>query len=480
MTNSIGPGDTLRVLLVAGQETLRDQFAALLRSYAGDHTLYWVAQPDLAYRRALDVLPHIVLIDDGFGAPALTRTVRSILDGFPSAAVLAVVAESGMGTARQAVLSGARGFIPKPLVADDAWSTIRQMISAPAQTVRDAQGSGSRGTVLVFIGPKGGTGRTIVATNTALALRKESGRSVVMVDADFAAPALDVVLNVHDDRDISHLLTRAAGLDADLINGVLAEHSSGLRVLLAPPAGQPVDMGLPQVQQIVSSLRTMFDWVVIDLGLPLNEVAYAFIDSADRIIMTVIPEMVALRNTRLMMDQLQMRGHGEEKLWLVLNRATIPSGISRGEIEGRLHVRVHATVPDDQALVSQSVNRGVPLMLDQERSAVSRAIKSHCPRTCGGTYRRARRCGRRTCRPACQSAGALAAPPRHCGAPTMTSLTAPLWIAALVAAAVFFVIIAIWRLSSTRRSCFRTPKSVWRTRRRRGLRRRPNRRSGWR
>lgn len=376
MTNSIGPGDKLRLLLVAEQETLRDQFAALLKTYAGDHALYWVSQPELAYRRALEVLPHIVLIDDGFGAPALTRAVKGIIANVPGTAVLAVVDESGLGAARQAVLSGARGFITKPLVDDEAWATIHQMISDPAQTARDPQRAGGRGMVVVFVGPKGGTGRTMVATNTALALRKESGRGVVMVDADFAAPALDVVLNVHDDRDITHLLTRAAGLDPELINGVLAEHSSGLRVLLAPPPGQITNISLPRVQQIVGSLRQMFDWVVVDLGLPLDEAAWAFIDSADRIIMTVLPEMVALRNTRLMMDQLQARGHGEEKLWLVLNRSTMPSGISRRDIEGRLRVRVHSTIPDDQALVSQSVNRGVPLLIDQERSAVSRAIKA--------------------------------------------------------------------------------------------------------
>jgi pilus assembly protein CpaE len=115
--------------------------------------------------------------------------------------------------------------------------------------------------------------------------------------------------------------------------------------------------------------------VVVDLGLPLDDTAYAFLDSADRIVMTVLPEMVGLRNTRLMIDQLQARGHGEEKVWLVLNRATIPSGIARQDIEGRLRVRVHSAVPDDQALVSLSVNRGVPLVLTDERSAVAKAIR---------------------------------------------------------------------------------------------------------
>jgi pilus assembly protein CpaE len=376
MPNTLLPGDTLRILLVAEQESLRNEFAALLKSYAGEHVLYWVAQTDLASRRAMEVLPQVALLDDALGAAAMTRAVKSIIANVPGTAVLVVVDANGLGSARQAVLSGARGFIPKPLVAEDAWATIRQVLTTPAHIVHDQEQTRRTGRVIVFVGPKGGTGRTMIATNTALGLRKEAGCTVVMIDADFAAPALDVVLNVHEDRDLTHLLTRAAGLDPELINGVLAHHSSGLRVLLAPPPGQVTDISLPKVQQIIGTLRDMFAWVVVDLGLPMDETAFAFIDSADRIIMTVLPEMVGLRNTRLMIDQLQARGHSEAKIWLVLNRSTIPSGVSREDIERRLRVRVHTTVPDDQGLVSQSVNRGVPLMVNQERSAVCRAIQT--------------------------------------------------------------------------------------------------------
>ncbi|MGL4649524.1 MAG: AAA family ATPase [Caldilineaceae bacterium] len=367
------PQMTLRVLLVSDREELRDSFAAILREYAGDHQLYWVAQPDLAHRRALEVLPHVVLLDDTYGAQMVTRTIRQILAGSNGAAVLAVVDENALGMARQAVMAGARGFIVKPLAADETWSAIHQLVNAPTPGTRDTEKSGS-GAVLAFVAPKGGTGRTTTAVNTALALVRE-GNKVAILDADFAAPALDVVLNLRDDRDITHLLARAAQLDRELIEGFLATHSSGLRVLLAPPPGQLNHISLPQIQQIVGQMRKMFDWVVVDLGLPLDDTAFAFLDSADRIIMTVMPEMVGLRNTRLMIDQLHSHGHGDEKIWLILNRSTIASGIPRKEIENRLRVRVHDEVPDDQPLVSLSVNRGVPLMLSDERSAVARAIK---------------------------------------------------------------------------------------------------------
>ena len=107
-------------------------------------------------------------------------------------------------------------------------------------------------------------------------------------------------------------------------------------LLAPPPAHAGLDISLPQVQQIVTMLKQMFDWVVVDLGLPLDEPACGFLDCADRIIVNVLPEMVGLRNTRLMLDHFHNRGYAEEKIWLVINRASMTGGIARRDIEDRL------------------------------------------------------------------------------------------------------------------------------------------------
>jgi len=159
------------------------------------------------------------------------------------------------------------------------------------------------------------------------------------------------------------------------VTSVLANHTSGLRVLLAPPPIYgTLEISLPQVEQIVSQLRMLFGWVVIDLGALVDESGYAFLDSADHIVMTVLPELVCLRNTRLLLDQLHARGYPEERVWLVLNRAGIAGGVAKSDIEDRLHVRIRHWLPDDQPLVSLSVNRGVPLYISHKRSALARAI----------------------------------------------------------------------------------------------------------
>lgn len=372
----IAPGDTLRILLVAERESMREQIGAILAQFAGEHRLFWVAQPELAARRAADLLPHLILVDDDLTGIHSATVVKQLAAALPAAVLLIMVDENGMGAARQAVLSGARGFVVKPLVADEFWSTIYQLLMQNQTQGHDNLAEGSLGRVIVYVGPKGGTGRTTLAVNTAVSIQKQTGNSVVMVDADYSAPALDVMLNLEGDNDVSLLLARISRLDQDLINSVLANHSSGIKVLLAPPPGYGMlDITLPQVEQIISSLRKMFDWVFIDLGVAPDETAYAFLDSADLIVMTVVPELVCLRNTRMLFDQLRSRGYPDDKIWLVLNRSTIAGGVSRRDIEDRLHVRIRHAVPDDQPLVSLAVNRGVPMVLSHPRSAVVKAVQ---------------------------------------------------------------------------------------------------------
>lgn len=370
-------GQTLRILLVSARERAQDEVGEALLDWAGDHRLFWVSQPELAASRVQDLVPHVILVDDALAGANAVSLIRELVGRAPGAVILALIEEEAMGQARQAVLAGARGFVTKPLQADDLVNTLRQTLAPrhapPRETVAPERAGGR---IVVFVAPKGGTGRTTLALNTAVSLHAATQEPVVLVDADYEAPALDVALNLESGRDVSVLLPRLSQLDEDLVSGVLATHASGMQVLLAPPPAHLSDrISLLQVQQILVLLKRMYSWVMVDLGLPLDETAFAFLDGADRTIMTVVPEMVGLRNTGLMLDELRGRGLAEEKVWLVLNRATMRGGVSQADIQERLGLGVRHRIPDDQPLVTHSINRGVPLVMSHRRSAVGRAIR---------------------------------------------------------------------------------------------------------
>ena len=368
---------SLRILLISTEEIVRDSVGQVLQTGFPECQLSWVSQPDLGIFRAEQLLPHVILVDDKLGGTSAAALIRRLNERVPHSTVLFLVDEGAMSEASQAVLAGARGFVSKPLGAEELQASLRQVLSQ--QSTSDTESGSSYdagGHVIVFCAPKGGTGRTTLAINTAVGLQMAAKNPVALVDADYAAPAIDVALNLPAGRTIEDLLPRLATLDRDLISGVLAHHTSGIRALLAPaPSVFSGSISMPQAQQILVVLKHMFSWVVVDLGLPLDETAFAFLDSADHIVMSVLPEMVGLRNARLMLNALYHHGYAEDKVWLVVNRATMASGISRADIEEHLRVHVRFSIPDDQPLATSSINRGVPIVMTSHRSALARSFR---------------------------------------------------------------------------------------------------------
>ena len=132
----------------------------------------------------------------------------------------------------------------------------------------------------------------------------------------------------------------------------------------------------PQVQTLVLNLRRTSSWILIDLGLPTDEMAYAFLDAAELVVMSVLPEMIGLRNARLMLDQLYSRGYPLSKVWVVLNRDGLPGGMPLDELQRWLDVRVNHRIPNNQELATETVNRGVPMVISHHDSELAGAYQA--------------------------------------------------------------------------------------------------------
>ena len=227
---------------------MRDVITVALRGRLSDFRLFWVAQPELAVTRVLDLLPHLIFVDDALGGAAPAQLVKQLVQAAPASPILVLVAENAVATARPSIVAGARSFITKPINEIDFASNLREILAqkgaAPGRDEAHGTQAATMGRIITFVAPKGGTGRTSTAVNTSIALHQATKRSLVLVDADFAAPSVDVALNLRDDHDLTDLLPRLAQFDQELASGILAQHASGIRVLLAPP---PAEQGQPHL-----------------------------------------------------------------------------------------------------------------------------------------------------------------------------------------------------------------------------------------
>lgn len=372
----LGIDEPMRILLVSEHAATRQELDQILSSQVDKYRLDWVELPEFAAVRAKDLSPHVILLDDQLAGADITVLIRHLSNWTTNSVILALVEAKNIDQIQRAVLAGARGFLKKPLTADDVIATLSEVLLHDHSTRSAGEKTlAAGGRIIAFCSPKGGTGCSTIAVNTALALHRLSRRTVVLVDANIAAPALDSMLNLHERYTITDLCKHLPRIDSDLLDDALATHGSGVRVLLAPSTAEPNEPPTAsQMQQILAQLKRSFDWVMVDLGVESNPTAFAVLDAADRIVLPLLPEMSSLGATRHLLDRLMARGYPESKVWPVLNRSTMRSGLSRATIERRVRLRIQQTIADDQPLVTQSINRGVPVVISYENSAIAKSM----------------------------------------------------------------------------------------------------------
>ena len=154
----------------------------------------------------------------------------------------------------------------------------------------------------------------------------------------------------------------------------MAPHASGVRVLLAPTDIERADAIPPQgMSRLLSQLRTMFEWTVVDTWPLLTESSLEVLEAADRVILPVVPDITCLRDTKQFLDLIDSLNYSLNKFDVVFNRSD-EGGLDRRVIEEGLKRKIMAEIPQDDPLVSHSLNRGIPLVTSHKRSAFSRAV----------------------------------------------------------------------------------------------------------
>ncbi|MEN1887649.1 AAA family ATPase [Streptomyces mirabilis] len=342
---------TIRILPAVGDVDSARALATLLSQLAdaepappvSDSTALLDTLARLA-TESLDELPEVVLVHERIGPVPALDLIRDVVMRFPAIGVVFITADTSTGVLTAAMDSGARGIIGLPL-GYDALAERVQAAAGWSLGMRRHLGSGTPelyagpgGTVVTVTGAKGGVGATVTAVELALAAQA-SGRSVALVDLDLQSGDVASYLDVQFRRSIADL----AGI-SDINHRVLQDavytHDSGVGLLLAPAEGERGEEVTDRVtRQVLGALRSRHDVVVVDCGAQMNSATAAAVEMADRALLLVTPDVVAVRAAKRMVrmwDRLQIRK--AEETTTVVNR------FARGtEIQPSLVERVTGT-----------------------------------------------------------------------------------------------------------------------------------------
>lgn len=365
------------VLLLSVAGSAGDRIKRLLHARGYDVTV----ETELAGATRAAATHRLVVVEaaDAARVVALTRRVRKQLGN--EVPILAVAHGHDVEERVALLEAGADDVLAQPLDERELEALVEALLmrTAPAQARPDdvqpsahAASRAARGRVFVFAATKGGAGSTTLAVNTALVLAMRPGLDVAIVDMDLYHGQVAVHLDVRGDLSTAQLAVYEQPDRPELLAAAAARHANGLAVYFAPHRPDEGSAVTPaQVRRLIDDIRSQHGIVVVDAGTVMDARALALLEMADQVILSVTPEIPALRTLHGLLEVLADTGTVADRTHFVLNQVYPKAMLTAEQIEENLVVKFALEIPYHQQLYVKAVNEGQPVVLANWRSAPS-------------------------------------------------------------------------------------------------------------
>lgn len=381
------PAEKISVLIVDDIPETRENLKKLLFFEKDVEVVGTATSGREAVSLVLELKPAVVLMDINMPDMDGIAATRAILEKVSGVQVIMMSVQGEMSYVRESMRAGAADFLIKPFTSDELINSIHHVFTARPVAPVVAAGAaavagmpaqapkGHNGKIIALFSTKGGAGCSTVAANLACALKVEAGAPRVAVwDTSFVFGDIGVMLNMQPSRTIVDVLPQIEDVDTDMLEGIMASHTSGIRVLLAPPEPQHADsIHLGDLDKIITLLRQLYDFIIVDTETSLHDQVLSILDAADRIVLLVTPEIPAIKNTRLFFDIAERLDYAD-KIMLVLNKWDRRSGIRSDKLEVAFNHHVDGIIPFDDRTVLMSVNQGQPFVVSYKTAPISQSV----------------------------------------------------------------------------------------------------------
>jgi len=349
------------------QYTLKQEgYEVVIASDGAEGFRLWGAEaPDLIL---LDVmLPKL----DGYQVATKIRTEEGTTGHVP---IIMLTAEREVEQKVRGLRAGADDYLIKPFHPAELMARIKSLLArfAPQETL---VGRPPLWRVLALYGAKGGVGTTTIAINAAIALHRELGRKVCLVDGNLQFGDHRVFLDLGLDKKSIVDVVTAPAIDVDLVRQVMVKHDSGVDLLLAPPSPETAELVTQEhVPLILDVLRGLYDYVVVDIDKRLDDINLGILEAADTMLVVMTADLSCLKNVRLVLETIGHLGYEAGKVQLVLNRSNAFTGINVKNAEGALKRTIDHQIVNEYRGAISALNSGAPFMFTKADSLLGRSM----------------------------------------------------------------------------------------------------------
>ncbi len=243
-----------------------------------------------------------------------------------------------------------------------------------------ATSNAARGSVLTFLGAKGGVGTTMLAVHFAMYLVQCHKKKVLLIDNHPQLGHVCVYLGIDGTSYYFHELVRNLNrLDSELLRGYIASHPSGLDVLSSPDiCGSRKLVEAEPMAQTLDFLRGEYDYVLVDCASTLDDTNLAVIDASNQVYLVATPEIGAIRDLSRLVDNLSQNDHNSERIKAVINRFSSQHGVNLEQIEKAIRLAVAVKLPNSYAEVVRAGILGEPISASQKGEFPAEILKWVC------------------------------------------------------------------------------------------------------
>jgi len=325
---------------------------------------------------ATNPLELLVIVGPDIDLQAASALAEQVRGERPEVSVILLRRRLDVALLAQALRSGFREVV----VSDDLTSlssACRRSLEVSHKLAGISSGGAPAqdGKVVMVFNAKGGCGKTTIATNLG-AYMASTGARVLLVDLDLAFGDVAISLQLRPEASVGDLVAMSGHIDAQGLASVVTKHECGLDTVCAPNQPTEADrIAGATVGEMLRVARGVYDYIIIDTPPAFSEHVLTALDLCDTLVLLATLDIPAVKNLRLTMDTLDLLGHPRDGRVVILNRSDAKVGLNTEDVVAAIKQPIAAMIPSSSH-VPASVNRGVPIVLDEPKHQVSLALRA--------------------------------------------------------------------------------------------------------
>jgi pilus assembly protein CpaE len=297
---------------------------------------------------------------------------------FPASSLILMTPSDSKRVLRQALRVGAKDVIVLPIEDDKLLHILGRTLQHTVErrniyTVEKIERPQFK-TITVF-STKGGVGKSTIALNLAITMKRLTQKRVVLVDLNLASGNIGLMAGISSKHSIKDLIDEGTNLDEQMLEAYCAEHSSGLRILGAPLNPETASfIKTEHVARVLDLLSHSFNYVIVDAPNYFHDTVFPALDRSRDIVIVTTMDMASIQNLKQCLDLLT-RLSIRTKARVVVNKMGYTGGLKVKDLEQELGLPVYTVIPNCEKQAINAVNLGIPLLLSEKSSPALRPFE---------------------------------------------------------------------------------------------------------